>query len=358
MQSVKFLKKITYKPTFRTEQICGIYDLEPKKTLEKEFVFDIDLNFDWQIGMIVGLSGSGKSSLAKELFTKNYDPKHKWTDDTSFLNDFSKDISIKEICKCLSNIGFSSPPLWLLPYRELSTGQKFRVDVVRSILESEEMCCIDEFTSVVDRNVAKIGSHCIQKFIRKTNKKFVAVSCHSDIQEWLQPDWIFDVDTNKLTRGYLQRPKIELKIYEEGIEKWELFRKYHYLNTSIHKGAKCFVGYVWDIPVVFGSYLTFPHPKIKKTKRGHRTVVLPDFQGLGIGNKMSDFVAKYCINKGFRYFSTTSQPSMIYYRNKSKNWKIIRLPSKLGGFKRNTAFNRPNSTSFQRITTSFEYIDK
>ena len=43
MSSVKFLKETEYKPTFRTEQICGIYDLVPEKKLKKEFDFNIDL---------------------------------------------------------------------------------------------------------------------------------------------------------------------------------------------------------------------------------------------------------------------------------------------------------------------------
>ena len=155
MSSVKFLKETEYKPTFRTEQICGIYDLVPEKKLKKEFDFDIDLNFDWQVGLIVGTSGSGKTSLAKQLFKNNYVRSFKWDNNSAFINEFPKDISIKEISKCLANVGFASPPLWLLPYSALSTGQQFRVDIVRALLQNTDMVCFDEFTSVVDRDVAK-----------------------------------------------------------------------------------------------------------------------------------------------------------------------------------------------------------
>ena len=61
----------------------------------------------------------------------------------------------------------------------------------------DELFVFDEFTSVVDRNVAKVGSFAMQKAIRKTNKKFIAVSCHDDIEDWLLPDWVFD--TNSMT---------------------------------------------------------------------------------------------------------------------------------------------------------------
>jgi len=363
MQNIKFVKEIDYKSSFRTEQVCGIYDLNPTQKLKKEFSFDLDLeNQDWQIGLIVGTSGAGKSSLAKELFKDNYDVKYKWSDNSSFLNDFSKNININIITTCLSNVGFSSPPKWLLPFNQLSTGQQFRVNVVRAILESKELCCIDEFTSVVDREVAKIGSHCVQKFVRKSNKKFVAVSCHNDIINWLKPDWVFNVNTNEFSRGLLQRPKIDFKIYKSDIKIWKLFKEYHYLDTSIHVGAQCFVGYVWDKPVAFGSYIHFPHSRIKKAKREHRTVVLPDYQGLGLGNRLSDFVAEYCVKNNNRYFSTTSQPTMIQYRNKSKNWAITRKLSHVGGFGKNSTMRKnshsTDSSSSKRMTYSFEYLIK
>jgi ABC-type dipeptide/oligopeptide/nickel transport system ATPase subunit len=359
VQSVKFLKETEYKSTFRTEQICGIYDLSPEKKLKKEFDFEINLDFDWQIGIIVGTSGAGKTSLAKKLFQNNYIKDHVWKSNTSFVNEFPKEISIKEITKCLANVGFSSPPLWLLPYSALSTGQQFRVDIVRSLLQNKELVCFDEFTSVVDRNVAKIGSHCVQKFVRKTKKQFVAVSCHYDIIDWLQPDWVFDVNANKLTRGSAKRPEIEFKIYPTSTKTWEMFKQYHYLDTKINKSSQCFIGYVWDKPVCFGSVIHFPHPKINNAKKAHRTVVLPDYQGISLGNKMSDFCAKYYTEKGFNYYSTTSQPAMIYYRNKSPNWLIIRNLSHMYGETRTSTIKTlVNSFSTKRLTASFKYINK
>lgn len=357
MSSIKFLKETEYKPTFRTEQICGIYDLVPKKKLKKEFDFNIDLNFDWQVGLIVGTSGSGKTSLAKQLFKENYIRSFKWNNNSAFINEFPKDISIKEISKCLANVGFSSPPLWLLPYSALSTGQQFRVDIVRALLQNTNMVCFDEFTSVVDRDVAKIGSHCVQKFIRKTKKQFIAVSCHYDIIDWLQPDWIFDVNTNKLTRGSAKRPQIDFKIYPTSIDSWGMFRNYHYLNTNIHRASKCFLGYIWNKPIAFGAVLHFPHPHIKKAKREHRIVTLPDYQGIGLGNRISEFCGKYFTNLGYNYYSVTSQPSMIYSRNRSKNWVIKRKLSHIQGNNSNLSKHFIKSASNRRLTATFLYIN-
>jgi len=359
LQSVKFLKENKYEPTFRTEQICGIYDLSPEKKLTKEFNFDIDLNFDWQVGIIVGTSGSGKTSLAKELFKDSYVREYQWESNTAFVNEFDKSVSIKEITKCLANVGFSSPPLWLLPYSALSTGQQFRADIVRSLLENKDTVCFDEFTSVVDRDVAKIGSHCVQKFVRKTNKKFVAVSCHYDIIDWLEPDWVFDVNTNQMSRRSVRRPQIEFKIYPTSRETWNLFRNYHYLNTSLHKASQCFIGYLWDKPVAFGAVLHFPHPKVRNAKREHRIVTLPDYQGIGLGNTISNFIGKYYTEKGFNYYSTTSQHAMIYYRNKSSNWLLARKLSHVSGNNDSSTIKGLKKTaSTNRLTASFKYINK
>jgi hypothetical protein len=94
--------------------------------------------------------------------------------------------------------------------------------------------------------------------------------------------------------------------------------------------------------------------------REHRTVVLPDYQGLGIGNRLSEFCAALWTGLGGRASSTTSHPAMIHYRSASPQWQRIRLGmlaplSKTSLFlkgKRRTA----GADSAGRITGSFRYI--
>ena len=93
------------------------------------------------------------------------------------------------------SVGFGSVPSWLKPYNVLSNGEKMRVDLARALLEKDKVC-FDEFTSVVDRNVAQTACIAINKAVKKQDKQFIAISCHYDIIEWLQRDWIFD--TNKM----------------------------------------------------------------------------------------------------------------------------------------------------------------
>lgn len=104
--------------------------------------------------------------------------------------------SVDDITKMFYAVGFGSVTSWLKPYSVLSNGEKMRVDLARALLE-REFVVFDEFTSVVDRQVAQTACIAINKAIKRTNKKFIAVSCHYDILDWLQPDWVFD--TNKMT---------------------------------------------------------------------------------------------------------------------------------------------------------------
>ena len=92
-------------------------------------------------------------------------------------------------------VGFSSPPSWLKPYSVLSNGEKMRCDLARAMLSGQKLFVFDEFTSVVDRTIAKIGSFAMQKAVRRTGKQFIAVTCHFDVEEWLMPDWVFDTNT-------------------------------------------------------------------------------------------------------------------------------------------------------------------
>lgn len=104
---------------------------------------------------------------------------------------------MQDITRTLTSVGLASVPSWLKPYAVLSNGEKMRCDLARAILSDKDLFVFDEFTSVVDRNVAKIGSFAMQKAIRKTNKRFIAVTCHYDVEDWLLPDWVFD--TNSMT---------------------------------------------------------------------------------------------------------------------------------------------------------------
>lgn len=357
MPTFNILRETKINESFRNTQIRGMFTFEDK-IVSHNWKFEIpDLSSEWKIGLIVGSSGSGKTTLSKEIFKNYYFHENwEWDNSVSVIDNFEKKIETKDIVQIFNAVGFSSPPHWLKPYNHLSNGQKFRVDLARCFLSNYNEIIFDEFTSVVDRDVAKIGCVATAKAIRKfLNKKFVAVSCHYDIIDWLDPDWIFDVNAQKFEWRERRRfPEIKLDIYKTTPETWKFFREYHYLNHEIHHGAQCYVGLLNNKFVAFSSVIHFPHPSSAILKREHRTVVVPDFQGIGIGNRISEYVAEIYINNGWRFISTTSSPSMIYHRNNSPLWIVRRF----GRSPHTKSKHHSRSSSAKRITVGFEYIGK
>lgn len=180
--------------SFRTESIKGQFDLNIE-TVREEFNGNIDIEGkDWSVGLIVGSSGSGKSTIAGQLFPEMA---HFEYDNRSVIDNMPEGRSTEEITKTFNSVGFATVWSWLKPYHVLSNGEKMRVDLARAILTDNDTIVFDEFTSVVDRTVAKTASSAISKAIRKMGKKFIAVSCHRDIIDWLEPDWIYNTDERK-----------------------------------------------------------------------------------------------------------------------------------------------------------------
>lgn len=309
----------------RVKQVEGIFDLSASDVSRESWCVHLDLPEEWQIGLIVGPSGSGKTTIAHEVFGYEAAPAE-WPENRSILDGFPRSMPIRSIVDLLSSVGFSSPPSWLRPYRVLSNGEKFRVDVARALSAPSDLVIIDEFTSVVDRTVAQVGSAAIAKSVRKGSKQFIAVSCHYDIIDWLDPDWVYQPHLDRLERrSQRQHPAIRLDIIRVSTAAWDMFRKHHYLDTSLHKSSRCFVALWNGRPVAFSAWL--PSPGHKNYWREHRTVCLPDWQGVGIGNALSDFCASVVVGVGKKAMSSTSHPAMIASRAKSPNWNMHRPPS-------------------------------
>lgn len=163
---------------------------------------------DFNIGVIVGSSGSGKSTLLKDFGATT---EFQWSSDKSIISHFgTPDIGIEK----LGAVGLNSIPSWYKPYEVLSNGEKFRADLAIKLADG---CVIDEFTSVVDRNVAKATSVSISKYIKKKGmKNVILATCHRDILDWLEPDWVIDTDSAELLDGFfLSVPQSRLMFIEQ-----------------------------------------------------------------------------------------------------------------------------------------------
>lgn len=148
----------------------------------------------FKIGVIVGSSGSGKSTILKKF---GHEEQPIWETEKAIISHFeSPDDGINR----LGSVGFNSIPSWYKPYSVLSNGEKFRADLARKIKTG---AVIDEYTSVVDRTVAKAASVALSKYIKSNDIHNVVIStCHHDIVEWLEPDWVLNTDTGELLHGF------------------------------------------------------------------------------------------------------------------------------------------------------------
>ena len=224
-------------------------------------------------------------------------------------------------------------------------------ELARLILESDKPVIYDEFTSVVDRQVARISSTAIQKFIRQEDKQFIAVSCHYDIVEWLQLDWVCDCNQHTFKRRRLRRPDIRLDVRKADQSEWELFRPFHYLSSVHNRSAHKYIAAINGEPLAWCSVLHFPHPSNPKLKRLHRTVALPDYQGLGIGFQLCCYVCEHYPQQGYKVNTVTTSPALIHAMNKSDRWIMTRNPGRVGMPARSIL----NKHSFDRLTCSFQY---
>lgn len=365
--------------SFRVQQAAGIFDVPLAEKVTQQFEAETpDLTEpDWKIGLIVGPSGSGKSSVARELFGSSlYEPLD-WPSDRAILDGFDSTLSVREITALLTAVGFSSPPGWVKPFSVLSNGEKFRCDLARALsaglvrqkaernsdptdstsLESASpnaLIAFDEFTSVVDRTVAKVASAAIAKGIRQGSipTRFVAVTCHYDVAEWLEPDWVLDMANRKLIRRCLRRPEIQLEIHRTHFSVWPMFARHHYLSASLAPSARCFLATWNGTPVAFCGVL--PLISHKNHRRISRLVTLPDFQGLGIGMRFAEAVGEIYHEQGLRLSITGSHPAVIAHCRRSPRWRTVSVKGASSNPKQSAIPRYRGSGS--RIVVSFEFL--
>jgi energy-coupling factor transporter ATP-binding protein EcfA2 len=331
-----FIKlSVPVQKSFRVAQVAGMFDVPLEEKTSQTFEFQ-DPPLDdpsWNIGLIVGPSGSGKSTAAQHLFPNELYTGNNW-DNNAVIDNFG-DLPFKDIVRLLTITGFSSPPSWIKPYSVLSNGEKFRCDLAKALSgKNQSTVVFDEYTSVVDRNAAKIASAAVAKAIRKSavEKRFVAVTCHYDVMEWLEPDWVLDtadgtITVNNCYGRCLRRPPIELQLVEcsgkQTKKLWQKFKKHHYLSSALSPAAHGFVALWNEQPVVFVAML--PQQGFKNRWRVSRIVVLPDYQGIGIGSAVLESLGEYYHSQHKRFSITASHPSVIAHCTQSPKWQTVNV---------------------------------
>jgi GNAT superfamily N-acetyltransferase len=98
-----------------------------------------------------------------------------------------------------------------------------------------------------------------------------------------------------------------------------------------------------------------PHGQHKNLKRISRLVILPDYQGIGLGTKFLNIIAEYYKQKHFDMSIVTSAKNMINALQKSTKWRCIRYnTNKCSSMKSAIDYNR-KSLRKNCKTASFMY---
>jgi ABC-type lipoprotein export system ATPase subunit len=200
-----------------TAKACLVFDyLENSKSVFFPWIKP-DLPTNYKIGLIVGSSGSGKSQMLQQFGVTH---ENKWTQNKSVISHFD---NVEDATNKFYAVGLSSVPTWVKPYQVLSNGEKFRVDLAKSL---QSNAVIDEYTSVVDRNVARAASVALSRYVKNNNINNIVIStCHRDIIEWLEPDWVIDTDTGQLLDGFfLLDPKSKLNYIKQHMKLGECLK--------------------------------------------------------------------------------------------------------------------------------------
>ena len=273
--------KVPLPQTYRVARISSLFNIETNADFRLSAELPIEEKA-WQIGLIVEPSGSGKSFICNKLFNpmSTYSPKS-WPKDTPIIEAINPDDSLESVTSALTSVGLGSVPSWLRSYHHLSTDEKFRADLAQILCNRPKIVVVDEFTSTIDRQVATIASSAFAKSWRRASGKFIAATCHYDVIDWLQPDWVFDTKTGVFAWRRLRRPpSIKVEIYETNWRYWPLFEPHHYLKLHNMIAATCYVGFVNNEPIAHIGVTT--RVGMIEARVG-RLVVLPEWQGIGIG---------------------------------------------------------------------------
>lgn len=355
--------------SYRAARVKSLFNAEHGDRFD--LAVDLPLEgLDWRVGCVVGPSGSGKTSIGRQLFdgTAFYEATG-WPADAPIIDAIAPAADVDTVTAALAAVGLGTVPAWLRPYHVLSNGERFRADLARIVAEAPATVVIDEFTSVVDRQIAKIGALAFQKAWRRTGGQAVLLSCHYDILDWLEPDWVYDTGTATFTgRGLWRRPRLTLELRATDWRYWPLFAPHHYLTAPRMIAARCYIGTI-DGELVAHVAVGTKNLGRRVEARACRLVVMPEWQGAGVGMRFLNAVAQLQLEGQGRlpgrHVTTlfhTSHPGLAAALRRDRHWRQVSAVLH-GGRKRTSAASIARASGVQagygghfRAVQGFRYL--
>ena len=330
MTKIEIHNRVSDFDSYRAARVKSLFNAESGCNFDLT-IDGVDLSGDWNIGVVVGASGSGKTSIGKQIFGENkiINLSDGWSSDKPIIDDIAPNGDFNTVTGLLASVGLGDVPAWLRPYRVLSNGEQFRAALARVICEKPEEVVIDEFTSVIDRQIARIGAQAFQKAWRRENPsgKVVLLTPHYDVLDWLQPDWVIDTKTRSFERGFpRRRPNIELEIRKVDGSYWRYFKSHYYLDLPMPIAAEYFVG---TVDGELACHLAVSPWFHIGGYRATRLVTMPEWQGAGVGTRFLDAIGQYHMdghgrkNKQLPTYFHTSHPQLCAALRRSSKWQQV-----------------------------------
>jgi len=341
-----------YEFTGRTEQ--RIFNLDLEKLGESE------LGYRWKLGTIVGPSGTGKSCNMKRIAEGKYSEiPLSWDTSLAVLDQLHSD---KHEALALVSAAALPTAAALRPFHVLSSGERARAELARHLGDAKgHRICLDEFTSCLDRTTARKVCHGISKYVRSTPRglQVVVATVHEDIVDWLLPDWTLESGSGVVTvfdgeeptassidalhrrlefmprslskatglevdevRELLKPPSLSFQLRRldgctQSREVYQkIFEEHHYMKGAPPMGL---YGLILrdssNRPAAFhGCAIMVGAGFTNMSMRESRLVVLPEFQGFGLGPRLSNCVGKLLAASGATLNSRTAHPRLGAYR--------------------------------------------